>query len=455
MGHHDDDSDKGKDKSKDKDKDKEKDDQDTDKDKKKHKHKDKDDESPPPKAVPRKKKPAGRSLPDKVRLSIHAAGVPDLKVPSLPKMKPATKRFIQDAFWGILLCFCVPPFLFFLYLNRPSPGAAPAPARPPPSRPVLTETPTPSMKPAKPGYHWTPPASKPSPAPHPKVEHVRPMAPVRRLTITTLGNIAACYPSYGGLWSKTVSPLELEWLGLDATHDTDRSLYQEGEDDFCESLEKIGAAWFAPRHYPAEGETAPARNPVGIFKPARWRAVASSASAKIPAGVIAPVKEDTTLFDAAGGRFLDEAIPQLRGYEVAWPSEYGAGACVWNERMISLRADREDWMDGWTEPAKSGIDNALTMEERCDAILRWGGKYCARRTSCPRAGRLFGLPLGEKGTSVAGHMTQKPRRQNVQGRGRARGEERADKEDGAPKRQAWGPPPGRPQAGRRRGGTIW
>lgn len=54
----------------------------------------------------------------------------------------------------------------------------------------------------------------------------------------------ACWPSTGGVWIKHLSPVEMQYLGLDRFADAERSADPAEEDTFCTKLRQLGASWW-------------------------------------------------------------------------------------------------------------------------------------------------------------------------------------------------------------------
>ena len=212
--------------------------------------------------------------------------------------------------------------------------------------------------------------------------------------------------------AKNVSPLEIEWLNLPEGKHVDRALYQDDEDEFCDALERLGAGWFAPAFYPAEGDWYDnvGRSSPGTLRVAKYAHDGVTSSKSV---------EEGDVYSVYGGKFLDTAVPQVRGFEVAWP-DFG-GACVWNAPMIARKAEVEEWSGDWEDEARASMENSMSQEERCDAVLRWGGKYCASKAACPRAGRLFGIPLGESRVCATGREMVGAKKRHLGGRGREAG----------------------------------
>jgi hypothetical protein len=133
------------------------------------------------------------------------------------------------------------------------------------------------------------------------------------------------WPSVGGIIiAERVHPLELKYLGLDRFNKTSRSLNAAEEDEFCMRLCSIGGKWWL--HF--------------------------------------------SDFLLATGYKLRRVYPlEKEVLYLAWP-EVG-GVCV-----LRYRSWQQVGRDINDNIVPFGIVcNALTMEERCEAIRRCGGRY--------------------------------------------------------------------------------
>jgi hypothetical protein len=136
------------------------------------------------------------------------------------------------------------------------------------------------------------------------------------------------FPSTGGVYIHSCSAMELDFLGLDRFETAPPSSVPAEEDDFCARLQLLGAVW--------------------------WRSVAEKDKAHAWAALRHPKDSKSKI------RFL--------GVE-----EGG----VW-----ALEIERRDGV----EKGVGRIENALTMEEKCRAIERFGGDFYPDPTQCPLLG---------------------------------------------------------------------
>jgi hypothetical protein len=131
-----------------------------------------------------------------------------------------------------------------------------------------------------------------------------------------------------------VSPVELDYLGLDRFMEQERAADQAEEDAFCMRLRKVGAKW--------------------------WHDYNDFTDAV--AGARQMTKEEAT-------RLL-----------LCWPEEGG----VWVLK-IDGRENAEWEGGGWSEGGwREGrmVYNAYTMRERCQAIERLGGVFFKNPKEC-------------------------------------------------------------------------
>lgn len=155
-----------------------------------------------------------------------------------------------------------------------------------------------------------------------------PFHPIKRYELGY--DIVACWPSTGGVWVKKLSPVEMQYLGVDRFADTERSTDPAEEDAFCAKLQRLGASW--------------------------WE--------------LTPSWELPTLWCEN----IDACVkPKIEGsVEIAYPVT--GGVCV-------LRIPQE-WRSRSEHPLWYALRNALTMDERCQVILRLGGKGCEGLKAC-------------------------------------------------------------------------
>ncbi|KAF3206888.1 hypothetical protein TWF192_001311 [Orbilia oligospora] len=147
-----------------------------------------------------------------------------------------------------------------------------------------------------------------------------------------------CYPSDGGYWYAThVSSVELDFLGIDRFKPQDRALNQTEEDAFCKRLQLLEPLY-------DDG------NDDWVYKP--------------------PLQ-------------ADNKHPRIR-HIFCWTKTGGA----WVKKLTYMREG------GWYGPGRlkvtiegdsslvGAIWNAYSMEERCQAFERAGGKFCAKPEDC-------------------------------------------------------------------------
>lgn len=155
-----------------------------------------------------------------------------------------------------------------------------------------------------------------------------PINPIRRYDLEY--DQVACWPSTGGVWIKALSPLEMQHLNLDRFADAERSADHVEEDAFCIKLQQLGASWWElPPQWPW---------------PTSW----------------------------CGS--IDACVqPVIKGsVEIAYPEN--GGVCV-------LRIP-DEWENHGDFLLWNALRKALTMAERCQVILRLGGKRCDDLEEC-------------------------------------------------------------------------
>jgi hypothetical protein len=145
-----------------------------------------------------------------------------------------------------------------------------------------------------------------------------------RLSLSTLGgsNTVICWPSVGGLIiADRVTPVELTFLSLPRFTSTPRSLNQSAEDAFCRQLRKIGGKWF-PGHWD-------------------WWAKYVQMSRGM-------------------------TISEMEVLTLGWPESGG----VWVLRRQSRWGEDRGW--------SLRVRNAVSIQERCEAIEMSGGVFYER-----------------------------------------------------------------------------
>jgi hypothetical protein len=154
--------------------------------------------------------------------------------------------------------------------------------------------------------------------------------PTARSKIIHYGARVACWPDSGkGVWIRYATPLELDFLGLDCFHDTQRPWPLNGTEEaaFCTKMRMIGAEF--------------------------WQL---------------PPPESLNLRCSP----LEKCVrPYIRGdLAFAWPP--GGGACVVNFTTATTR---------WGLGLK-GYFNAESMNHRCDISKTLGGFWCQEPEVC-------------------------------------------------------------------------
>ncbi|KAL4967853.1 uncharacterized protein BDV14DRAFT_197493 [Aspergillus stella-maris] len=161
--------------------------------------------------------------------------------------------------------------------------------------------------------------------------------PTTRYSIHT--GQAACYPSSGGIWLSELGPLELQHLGLDRFSSTERpDISKEEEDAFCAKLRLFGGEWHNPD---SKGED--------LYIGGECHELCENA----------PIASTTRKVGIAS----DE---NDRG--------------VW---VLSVDEETGRFPDGI-----GIVKNALTMEERVQALIKLGAVYCADVEECSFLGDL-------------------------------------------------------------------
>jgi hypothetical protein len=159
--------------------------------------------------------------------------------------------------------------------------------------------------------------------------------PNKRYDLNT--NKLACWPSTGGVWIRSqTTPAELLWLGIDRFSNTNRSSSVLEEDQFCSTLRTHGASWYS--------------------LPPKYR-------------------RETTVWCED----LDYcADPDKR---VDLELGFTANGAMW---VLDLK-DTENPESGvpW-----QGLQNAVTMDERCEWLKKLGAKFCENFAACPETAQL-------------------------------------------------------------------
>ncbi|KAI0197509.1 hypothetical protein F4808DRAFT_463715 [Astrocystis sublimbata] len=146
---------------------------------------------------------------------------------------------------------------------------------------------------------------------------------------------AACWQN-GGVWIKDLTPVELSALGINRFEDTPRALEQADEDAFCKRLRMYGASfWQLPPQW-SEGT---------LWCPAIDYCAQPTKNMRLSVG-----------FPTSGG--------------------------VW-----TLNMDHD--LEALYYPQIRGLQNALTMDERCEVIKDLGGRFCEDIQTCPEMAPLL------------------------------------------------------------------
>lgn len=147
-------------------------------------------------------------------------------------------------------------------------------------------------------------------------------------------NKVACWQD-SGVWIAKLSPIEMQFLGVDRFHESDRALDQADEDEFCSRLRLHGASfWTLPPKWPQK---------------LLWCETIEC---------VQPSKRAASL-------------------EVGFPST--GGVCV-----LNTTDDRQ--LRGAERVA---LQNALTMDERCNIIMDLDGAFCQDARNCPEMDHLL------------------------------------------------------------------
>ncbi|KAL4931666.1 uncharacterized protein BDV17DRAFT_256215 [Aspergillus undulatus] len=143
---------------------------------------------------------------------------------------------------------------------------------------------------------------------------------------------ATCYPSSGGVWLSELGPLELQHLGINRFASTDRpDLSKEDEDAFCHKLRIFGGSWYDPDPEGQDLYVGGECHELDVFEP-----------------VFSTVREVGFPEDGEGG---------------VWILNVDEETGLFPEGMVTVR-------------------NALTMDERWEALKKLGAVYCESVEEC-------------------------------------------------------------------------
>jgi len=152
----------------------------------------------------------------------------------------------------------------------------------------------------------------------------------KRLRFGRIGAVVYGWPSAGGMLFRGVTPVELEFLGIDRFSESQRSQDPAEEDAFCRQLYKIGATWY---------------------------------------------EHERELQDMMLG---DTKWPP--DFEFGWPANGG----VWAVKVVEEPDLREHPLDPPLVERKpwGKLSMALNMEERCRVIEELGGSFFPNPEEC-------------------------------------------------------------------------
>ncbi|KAI0971604.1 hypothetical protein F4678DRAFT_433486 [Xylaria arbuscula] len=161
---------------------------------------------------------------------------------------------------------------------------------------------------------------------------VEPFEPLKRYSLH-YGKVA-CW-QHGGVWIKKLTPVEMSSLAIDRFQDTDRALEQADEDAFCARLRMYGARfWQLPPKWPY---------------PITWCEA------------------------------IDDCVKPAK--DISLDVGFSASGGVW-----TLNTSQK-----WDKlyPQSLGLQNTLTMDERCEVIKDLGGRFCEDIQACPEMAPLL------------------------------------------------------------------
>ncbi|GAW21132.1 hypothetical protein ANO14919_106490 [Xylariales sp. No.14919] len=163
-------------------------------------------------------------------------------------------------------------------------------------------------------------------------EPVEPFEPLKRYSLH-YGKVA-CW-QHGGVWIKKLTPVEMSSLAIDRFQDTARAPEQADEDAFCARLRMYGARfWQLPPKWPY---------------PVTWCETID--------GCVKPARD--------------------MSLDVGFPASGGVWTLNTSQRWDGLY------------PQSLGLQNTLTMDERCEVIKDLGGRFCEDIQACPEMAPLL------------------------------------------------------------------
>ncbi|RSL87556.1 hypothetical protein CEP52_015493 [Fusarium oligoseptatum] len=155
--------------------------------------------------------------------------------------------------------------------------------------------------------------------------------PTTRYSIHT--GQAACYPSSGGIWVSELDALELQYLGIDRFSSTERpDVPKEEEDAFCHKLRLFGGGWYNPNHEGRNLNVGGECHALDEFDP-----------------IVSIVRKI--------------GVPSDENDEGVWVLDVDKDTGIFPDGIIAVR-------------------NALSMDERVQALVKLGAVYCADIKEC-------------------------------------------------------------------------
>ncbi|KAH7133018.1 hypothetical protein EDB81DRAFT_807478 [Dactylonectria macrodidyma] len=155
--------------------------------------------------------------------------------------------------------------------------------------------------------------------------------PTTRYSIHT--GQAACYPSSGGIWVSELDALELQYLDIDRFSSTERpDVPKEEEDAFCHKLRLFGGGWYNPNHEGRDLDVGGQCHALDEFDP-----------------IVSTVRKI--------------GVPSDENDEGVWVLDVDEDTGIFPDGIIAVR-------------------NALSMDERVQALVKLGAVYCADVKEC-------------------------------------------------------------------------
>ncbi|KAL4937097.1 hypothetical protein BDV06DRAFT_203620 [Aspergillus oleicola] len=155
--------------------------------------------------------------------------------------------------------------------------------------------------------------------------------PTTRYSIHT--GQAACYPSSGGIWMSELDALELQYLHLDRFSSTERpDVPKEEEDAFCHKLRLFGGGWYSPDPEGRDLDVGGECHALDEFDP-----------------IVSTVRK--------------VGVPSDENEEGVWVLDVDEDTGIFPDGIFAVR-------------------NALSMDERVQALVKLGAVYCADVEEC-------------------------------------------------------------------------